>query len=335
MGRRDVAVGMLAVAVLVAGGSPAAAQFGPAPQIDLSGNWSPLMHEDWQERAPGPEAVDLLGMPVSDEARTRALTYTSSSLSLPERQCLYYPPHYLVMGPFGFSFWSDTDPVTGEVIAWHISPAVDRAAHTIWMDGRPRPPEGALHTFAGFTTGEWRGRNTLRTVTTHVKEGYFRRNGVPSSDRAILTMEFTRYGDLLTVTAFMEDPVYLTEPWVISRTWRLDPNANINRVAFPCVPQAELPGLVGDGDVPHYLPGENLAVLDLTNGYNIPVVAVMGGAETMYPEYRDGLREAFELPDGDCERYCCGWEGGGPEIDIFRGPLTCTARTTPQSIPLP
>ena len=28
---------------------------------------------------------------------------------------------------------------------------------TIWMDGRPHPPEYAPHTFMGFSTGEWNG----------------------------------------------------------------------------------------------------------------------------------------------------------------------------------
>src|SRR5262249_20777513 len=59
-------------------------------QIDLSGNWAARAHEDWQERGPGPEAVDYLGIPINEEARSRALAYSTSALSLPERQCLYY-----------------------------------------------------------------------------------------------------------------------------------------------------------------------------------------------------------------------------------------------------
>ena len=193
------------------------------------------------------------------------------------------------------------------MIAWRIGAVIDRAIITIWMDGRERPAEGALHTFEGFTTGEWAG-NTLRTYTTHMKEGYLRRNGVPSSDQSTFTMELKRHGEYLTVTAFIEDPVYLTEPYVISRTWQQDPSANIRRVPNPCVPQAELPGLVGDGDVPHYLPGENPGLMDVTNIYRIPLETVMGGAETMYPDYRNRLRDAYVRPL-ICERYCCGWEG--------------------------
>jgi hypothetical protein len=300
MSRFALAAGVLLLAL------PAAAQ------VDITGDWVSLEHEDWQERGPGPEVVDYLGMPITDEARSRALSYSTTALSLPERQCLYYAPHYVVIGPFGLKIWEETDPITGDLVAYNIGAVIDRAIITIWMDGRPHPPEGALHTFAGFTTGEWDG-NVLRTYTTHYKEGYVRRNGVPTSDASTFRMEFRRHGDLLTVTAFIEDPYYLSEPYVISRTWMNDPNAGMRRVPNPCVPQAELPGLVGDGDVPHYLPGENPGMMDVTNMYNIPLEAVLGGAETMYPAYRERL-EGY-MPPVMCVRYCCGWEGNNNGIE--------------------
>src|SRR5213593_2646702 len=82
-------------------------------QIDLAGHWAARPHEDWEERGPGPEIVDYLGLPINDDARARALTYSTSLLSLPERQCLYYAPHYNAIGPFGLEIWADTDPNTG------------------------------------------------------------------------------------------------------------------------------------------------------------------------------------------------------------------------------
>jgi hypothetical protein len=277
-------------------------------QVDLSGNWVSRQHEDWQERGPGPEVVDYLGLPINDEARQRALTYSASSISLPERQCLYYPPHYVVIGPQGIRIWADTDSVTGKIIAWKISAAIDRAVLTIWMDGRPHPTENALHPFAGFTTGAWEG-NTLVTHTSHAKEGYIRRNGVPSSDRVTTTEYITRHGDTLTITAVIEDPVFLTEPFVLSRSWQLDPIANQTPpVPAPCVPEAEVAELQGASDVPHYLPAENPFVEDVTKMYNIPVDAVLGGAETMYPEYRKKLKDMYMAPKA-CTRYCCGWGG--------------------------
>src|SRR5262245_16711836 len=156
-------------------------------QVDLSGAWVSRQHEDWEERGPGPEIVDYLGLPLNDEGRLRSLSYSTSALSLPERQCLYYQPHYVVVGPQGIRLWADYDTNTGRVVAWNISAAIDRAIVKVWMDGRPHPSPNAVHSFAGFTTGEWEG-NTLTTYTTHIKEGYLRRNGVPSSDQTTYTM---------------------------------------------------------------------------------------------------------------------------------------------------
>jgi hypothetical protein len=294
------------IAVLIAAGAFFGGALPARAQVDLNGNWEALRHEDWQDRDPGPEAVNYLGIPLNDEARARALSYSSSALSLPERQCMYYAPHYLLIGPFGPAIWSEINPSTGETIAWHIASAADRAGFTIWMDNRPEPSEGDLHSIDGFSSGRWDG-STLRVHTTNFKEGYLRRNGVPTSDRAVIDMTLKRHLDLLTITMFIQDPVYLTEPFVLSRTFRLDTSNAGNRVPGPCIPQAEIPSLVGDGKVPNYLPGKNPGLNDATNLYNIPLDAVLGGADTMYPEFREKLKAAYQPPE-KCTRYCCGWE---------------------------
>jgi hypothetical protein len=305
------------------------AVFGSVPafaQIDLAGHWAARQHEDWEERGPGPEIVDYLGLPLSDEGRARALSYSTSQLALPERQCLYYAPPYIGIGPFGLEIWADTDPDTGRVIAWKIGAFIDRGITTIWMDDRPHPGPNALHTFSGFTTGTWDG-NTLTTYTTHFKEGYLRRNGVPTSDQASLTMHISRHGEVLTVVEVIEDPIYLTQPFVVSRSWQLDPTANMSRVPAPCTPEAEVAGLKSD-TTPHYLPGKNAFVNDVTRMYHIPVEAVLGGAETMYPEYRKKLKDAYIAPTV-CTRYCCGWgaAGGQPAVGV-----SCITGGSPQDV---
>ena len=281
-------------------------------QVDLDGNWVFRLHEDWQDRSPGPDVVEYLGLPINAEGRARALRYSTSALSMPERQCLFYPPYYVVIGPQSVHLWADTDPTSGAVIAWNVSAAIDRASIKIWMDGRPHPSENALHTLGGFATGVWEG-NTLTAYITHFKEGYLRRNGVPTSDKATITMHLTRHGDRLTITDVIEDPVYLTRSHIVSRTWHLDPDVHVSTVADPCIPEAELPGLQGEGHVPSYMPGENAYVNEMTERYHIPVEAVLGGAETIYPEYRKKLKDNYVAP-AMCVRYCCGWTPGGAPI---------------------
>ncbi len=52
--------------VFVHGGS-----FRRVAQIDLSGEWNNVFHEDQPERIPGPEIGDYLGLPITDAARMR------------------------------------------------------------------------------------------------------------------------------------------------------------------------------------------------------------------------------------------------------------------------
>lgn len=294
----------------------------PAPvsaqALDLAGQWAPRAHQDSPERGNGPDVVDYTAIPLNAEGRARALGYTASILSLPERQCLYYPPYYVVMGPQGFKIWADFDPVTGKVLAWKLGAAIDRAVITIWMDGRPHPSRLAPHTLDGFTTGVWEG-DMLTIHTTHIKAGYLRRNGVPGSDEATMTAHIMRHGDSLTISAHIEDPIYLTEPYVISRTNQLDPGANLPPTPAPCTPEVEVARLADNGVVPHILPGRNPFVDEVATLYHLPQEAVMGGADTMYPEYRKKLKASYVAPE-QCVRYCCGWGGAGADsLGCIRG----------------
>ena len=320
----DVVTGMMKlIAVMVAALAWATPTFA---QVDLSGTWASRLHEDWQERWPGPDVGDFTGLPMNEDARARALSYSPSQLSLIERQCLYYGATYTVIGPFGLKLWSESEPVTGRVIAWNMSGAVDKTPRTIWMDGRPHPPEEAPHTFSGFSTGEWRG-NTLVVTTTHMKASPMRRNGPPLSDQTILTEYLVRHGDVITLTAVMEDPAYLAEPYIISRSYELDAALQIGVYPAPCTPGVEAPGLAA-GAVPHYLPGENPFVDYMQKQYGLPASATLGGAQTLYPEFRKQLESAYQRP-ASCGRYCCGWGGGntgGQGGGDAPGLMACTLR---------
>ena len=127
-----------------------------------------------------------------------------------------------------------------------------------------------------------------------------------SSDRATLTYRFNWHGDILTVVGILEDAVYLTEPYVLTESFKLDSNANL----FPltaCEPIEELPYLhENPGIVPHYLPGKNPFVNELTEKLHIPLEAVLGGPETMYPEFRKKIKDKYVMPP-PCTQGC-----GGP-----------------------
>jgi hypothetical protein len=265
-------------------------------QVDLSGSWA---YRSRLGNVGGPRAVDYEGLPLNEAGRLRALSYSESQLSMPERQCLFYGPTYLMLGPFGIKIWNETDSDTGRTIAWVIGGWEDRAPMTIWMDGRPHPSKNAYHERGGFTTGKWEG-DVLTAYTTHMKASMIRRDGAPSSDETTMTLHFIRHDDLLTVTASVEDPIYLTEPIHWTRMFQWDPQAPIASAGPPCT---EVDEGVPEGSVPHYLPGKNPFIDEMTKLYNIPVEAVLGGAETMYPEFRKKIRDKYVMPP-KCVRDC-------------------------------
>lgn len=279
-----VAAALMAAVTLPA--APASAQ------VDLSGWWTRSGQTD---NSYSREPVDLLGIPVSEDGRAKALSYDIAALSATERQCQMYPPFYALTGPFGLQISSEHDPITQKLVAWKIAGWIDRDETIIWMDGRPHPSRYAPHSHGGFTTGWWEG-DTLTAVTTHFKLGDIKRHTSFSSDRATLTYRFTRRGDIMTVMGILEDPVYLAEPYVLTDVFRLDPGASPLPLTA-CEPIEELPHLhENPAIVPHYLPGRNPWINELTENRNIPLEAVMGGPATMYPEFRKTIRDKYVAP---------------------------------------
>ena len=183
-------------------------------QVDFSGEWAPRFYEDAPERGPGPELGDYLGIPINDAARMRGDTWQASIQTLDEWQCRPHSGDYIWRGPSQLRITKEVDPVTRQITAFHAEwlRSVD---NVIYLDGRPHPADYAPHSWGGFATGKWEG-DTLTVTVTHLKEGYVRRNGLPRSDLATVTEHWMRHGDFLTVVTIVNDPVYLTEPFIRS-----------------------------------------------------------------------------------------------------------------------
>ena len=278
--------------ILISAALPALAE------IDLSGSWTAKNHEDAMERGAGPNPDDWAGLPFNASGRAKALSFSQSTISMPERICWFQTQWHIAAGPFSLRISSQSDPLTGKVVAWVVGGWETRAPMTIWMDGRPHPSKNAPHDQTGFTTGAWNGDELVAT-TTHIKSGYIRRNGAASSDQATITTHFLRHGDLMTLALEMDDPVYLTEPYILTRSYILSA-VPVDSAGPPCITGDEG---VESGTVPHYLPGKNPFVDEMTRIYNIPREAAMGGAETMYPEFRDKIKGKF-TPPPPCKRNC-------------------------------
>jgi hypothetical protein len=147
----------------------------------------------------------------------------------------------------------------------------------------------------GFSTGEWQG-GVLKVTTTHIKQGWHRRNGVPMSAKARMTEYFFRHGNVLTQMSITEDPVYLEEPLVKTTNLLLDVNTTPNQYQgwLFCQADEEVPNR-DPAYVPHYLPGENPFIEEFAIRHGLPVEPTRGGAHTMYPEYAQKVK-AMPVP---------------------------------------
>ena len=249
-------------------------------ETDLSGNWFVAYHEDWIEVGTGPDIADYTGLPINDAARERALSWSPSLLNQPERQCAQLPLDYTVFWT-NFRIWKDINPFTQELIAYKSHRQWGEEKQTVFMDGRSHPPTYAPHGYQGYSTGEWDGEK-LKITTTHLKESYSRRNGVPRSDRATIIIYYIRHDDHLTVARIVQDPDYLTEPLI--HTTNYTQNLNTAIPPYKCEIVTELAGKP-EGFVPHYFPWKNPYTNEFLEKYNISRDAALGGAKTMYPSY--------------------------------------------------
>jgi hypothetical protein len=267
----------------------ASAAFAAHAQADLAGMWAQRFHEELPERGAGPEIGDYAGLPVNDAARLRADSWDAAKWTIPERQCEPHPADYAPRGPASLRIGRTVDPISQDVVSWDLTIMWSLSYRSVYMDGRPRPSQYAQHSWQGFSTGEWEG-DMLKVTTTHLKEGWVRRNGLPRSDRATVIEYFIRNENYLTLATVVVDPVYLTEPLVRTSDWVQDPGVQLS--PFSCIPAIEIER--PRGFVPHHLPGTNTFLTEYATRHGLPQVVARGGAATMYPDYLPELRRAIE-----------------------------------------
>jgi cyclase len=250
-------------------------------QISIVGEWAGRYHEDFGDRVPGDVQGDFTGVPINEAARRYAESYDVRRVNLLEHQCQPYNLPHIYRGPLQFRIWEEKDPATQEIIAYKEYIGTYMQYRTIWMDGRPHPPDYAPHTFMGFSTGKWNG-DVLTVRTTHIKKEFYRRSGIPSSDQTTVVEHYIRHGNLLSHVLIINDPIYLTEPFVNSQEFVLMDRGNQNWL-YNCEYLMEVP--MDKNKVPHYLPGTNPFVDEFSKKFGLPLAGVWGGAESTYPEY--------------------------------------------------
>ena len=103
-----------------------------------------------------------------------------------------------------------------------VAPTQEAGAARAGRAAAGPPAGGAARAEPGPTRG------SLKVVTTNLRPGYLRKNGVPYSERAVVTEYYDRFAmfgnDYLQVVTVVADPAYLTTPFVVSNQFKREPD---------------------------------------------------------------------------------------------------------------
>jgi len=116
-----------------------------------------------------------------------------------------------------------------------------------------------------------------------------RGNGTPTSDEATVIERLIRHGDRLTIFTTTTDPVFMDEPYtktVINLRNIKDPDAWL----YACEDGEEILSRPEE-QIPHYLFGKNPFLRDFADKNHIPLLAALGGPQTLHPEFAAKLKD--------------------------------------------
>jgi hypothetical protein len=245
----------IAFALLISAAIPTVtfAQFGPPPPppkqgkpgalVDLTGTWVSVVAEDWRWRMVTPLKGDASSIPYKPDARKVIDAWDPAKDEAAGLQCKAYgaPAVMRIPGRVRIS-WQDDMTLKVET---------DQGQQTRLFHFEGRPPQGAAPSWQGYSTARWElplppegggiplgvsARNgasskSLEVMTTGLRDGYLRRNGVPYSDRTTVTEYYDLFKEpngetWFTVTTIVNDPVYLFTPFITTTDFKKEADAS-------------------------------------------------------------------------------------------------------------
>lgn len=252
MGRSNRSAWMIAIAcVATAYSQPPGrgGRGGPAPTgqaaapVDFTGYWVSVVTEDWRWRMVTPIKGDFASIPLNAEGYKVGDAWDPAKDEAEGLQCRSYGAAAIMRVPGRLHItWQDGNTLKVET---------DTGEQTRLLHFGSKPVEGVQPSWQGYSVAQWeqpvRGSGApqvglgatregtqgraLEVVTTQMRPGYYRKNGPPYSANAVLREYFDlskeRNGDTwFVVTTIVEDPQYLTEPFVTSTNFKKEPDGS-------------------------------------------------------------------------------------------------------------
>ncbi len=184
--------------------------------IDLTGYWVAYVTENWRYRMVTPAKGEYRRIPSSPAALPIINAWDPAADERAGNQCKSYGAGGIMSVPGRLHItWQDADTLRIDT---------DAGTQTRLFHFSPRTSASPDRSWQGESAATWEpapGGGSLRVVTSNLRTGYLRKNGVPYSERATVTEHFdlaplADEGRLLLVTTIVDDPVYLTGQYVVS-----------------------------------------------------------------------------------------------------------------------
>jgi hypothetical protein len=216
-----------------------------AAPIDITGTWVSVVTEDWRWRMRTPPKGDYASLPLTAAATKAADAWDPAKDTAAGEQCRAYGAAAIMRMPGRIRITWDSDTTLKiETEAGMQTRLLNFSAPA--EPARRSPGEGGRGeaSWQGISIANWQaaggGRRgggaparggSLRVVTTNMRPGYLRKNGVPYSANARLTEYINRTsepnGDAwLIVTTVVEDPQNLTSRFVTSSHFKKVPDGS-------------------------------------------------------------------------------------------------------------
>jgi len=223
IGLRTAGAALLTVALVA---SPARLQAQAAAKtaapIDLTGYWVSFVTEDWRYRMVTPPRGDYRNVPVTREALRVLNAWNPAADQAAGEACKSYGAAALMRVPGRIRItWQDDNTLRVDS---------DAGMQTRLLRFASSPAGRPERTWQGTSAARWDARS-LAVVTTNMRAGYLRKNGVPYSEHATMTEYFDvaphpSGGQLLVVTAVVVDPQYLELPYITSANFKKEPDGS-------------------------------------------------------------------------------------------------------------
>jgi hypothetical protein len=251
-----------ALGVSLAAQQPAAPAPGTAraiAPIDLTGTWVSIVTEDWRFRMVTPPKGDYASVPINGAARTVANAWDPDKDEASGNACKSYGAAGIMRVPGRLKISWDNDTTLKietdagtqtRVLHFTGTPSGDPSwqgySQASWEiagggfgggRGGPGGPGGAPGGGRGGPGGPAAAGpppqrfGSLKVVTTRMKEGYLRKNGVPYSENAVVTEYFDRHSETdgtewFTVTTIVDDSKYLGQNFITSTHFKKEADAS-------------------------------------------------------------------------------------------------------------